>query len=404
MLTKSDFLLFLDAPMHLWAEKHNKLKITKPSVYEQHLMKQGYEVEKAAHDYLLNFVLPTHSHAELLWQKTFSTGDFQIRTDGIIHDLDTNCYHLYEIKSSTVEKNNHLPDVTFQYNVITQSVAIQSVHVILLNETYIREDEIDLKQLFQNIDVTQEVLNLAQTISEQMQQALTVIKQESSDDIVGCLNPKTCPCEDLCHPNLPPYSIFNIPHLTISKRRALADAKTISIDDIDGSDGFTPKQQQIIEVLQSQTHYIEKQTISLLLHSLTYPLYFLDYETYDEAIPLYKGQKPYQKMVFQYSLHIVEKNSKEILHREYIATTTGDPIPELLRNMRQDIGDEGSVIVWNKTFEGGRNKEVAEQYPGYKEFLLGINNRMFDLMEIVSKGYYLTQNLKGGGPSNTSYR
>ena len=38
---------------------------------------------------------------------------------------------------------------------------------------------------------------------------------------------------------------------------------------------------------------------------------------------------------------------------------------------------------------------MAEQYPEYKEFLTDINNRMFDLMEIVSKGYYLHPDFKG---------
>lgn len=395
MLTKSDFLLYLDAPMHLWAEKHGKLQITQPSPYEQHLMKQGYEVEKLAHEYLRTFVLPTYSHAELLWQQTYTTEEFQIRTDGIIHDLVTDKYHLYEIKSSTVEKNNHIPDATFQYIVMGKSISVESINILLLNESYVREETLNIEQLFQNIDVTQDVLDLIQTVTEQMQASLKIVQSENPEGIVRCINPKTCPCIDLCHPNLPPYSIYNIPNLSIQKRREFSDTNTISINEIDATDDFTPKQQKVIDVLQTQTPYIDKPTISSLLHSLTYPLYFLDYETYDEAIPLYKGQKPYQKMVFQYSLHIIQKDSDAFIHKEYVAAEQGDPIPGLLKHMREDIGDEGSVIVWNKTFEGGRNKEMAEQFPEYKDFLLSINNRMFDLMEIVSKGHYLHPEFKG---------
>jgi len=395
MLTKSDFLLFLEAPMHLWAKEHGKLQITAPSTYDQHLMKQGYEVEKVAHDYLKQFVLPKYKNAELLWQQTYVSGEYQSRADGIIHDLDTDTYDLYEIKSSTSEKKDHLPDATFQSIVIGDTLTIGSIHLILLNDEYVRGESLDIEQLFKVPDVTSDVAEMTPAVFAQMREALRITKLDSSAAVLNCLSPKSCPCLNLCHPNLPPYSIYNIPNLTPKKRRELEDAKTIAIEDIDLNFTFTPKQQKIVDVMQSMTPFIDKITIQGLLQGLTYPLYFLDYETYDEAMPLYKGHKPYQKMVFQYSLHIVSDNSTEIQHEEYVATEQGDPAKDLLKHLRSRISDTGSVIVWNKAFEGGRNKEMGELYPEYKEFLTDTNNRMFDLMEIVSKGYYLHPEFKG---------
>lgn len=395
MLTKSDFLLYLEAPMHLWAKEHNKLEITAPSAYDQHLMKQGYEVEKVAHDYLIRYVIPSYKNAELLWQQTYVSGEYQTRADGIVHDLDADTYHIYEIKSSTSEKKDHLPDATFQSIVIGHSLDIQSVHLILLNDEYIRGDELDIEQLFTVPDVTNDVSEMTPTVLAQMREALRVSESESSEGVPNCLNPKTCLCMNLCHPGLLPYSIYNIPNLTPKKRRELEDSGTVNIDDIDINFSFTPKQQKIVDVLQSKTPFIDEPTILHLLQGLTYPLYFLDYETYDEAMPLYKGQKPYQKMVFQYSLHIVSSNSEEIQHKEYVARELGDPGKELVKHLRSRMSDVGSVIVWNKAFEGGRNKEMAEQYPEYKDFLLGVNSRMFDMMEIVSKGYYVHPEFKG---------
>ncbi|MCG3206323.1 MAG: hypothetical protein KCHDKBKB_03058 [Elusimicrobia bacterium] len=395
MLTKSDFLLFLEAPMHLWAKEHGKLQITAPSTYDQHLMKQGYEVEKVAHDYLMQYVLPKYTNAELLWQQTYVSGEYQSRADGIIHDLDTDTYDIYEIKSSTSEKKDHLPDATFQSIVIGDTLTIGSVHLILLNDEYVRGDSLDIEQLFKVPDVTSDVNEMTPMVLSQMREALRIVKTDNSDTILNCLNPKCCPCLNLCHPDLPIYSIYNIPNLTPKKRRELEEANTIAIEVIDLNFTFTPKQQKIVDVMQSKTPFIDKTTIQSLLHGLTYPLYFLDYETYDEAMPLYKGHKPYQKMVFQYSLHIVSSNSQEIQHEEYVALEPGDPARELVKHLRSRISDTGSVIVWNKAFEGGRNKEMAEQFPEYKDFLLDINNRMFDLMEIVSKGYYLHPDFKG---------
>jgi len=389
MLTKSDFLLYVDAPMHLWAKSHDQQTNATPSLYDQHLMKQGYDVEKVAKVYLQKYVLPKYKNAELLWQPTYTPGEYQSRADGVIHELDTNIYHLYEIKSSTSTKKEHLPDATFQSIVIGQSINLETIHLILLNDEYVRGDELDIEQLFSVPDVTDEVSEMTRDILAKMRQALEVMKAEHSDNIVNCLNPKTCPCPGLCHPNLPKASIYNIPNLTPKKKRELEELKTIAIEDIDDDYPLTHKQRKIVDVMQSKTPYLDKPTVRGLLQSLTYPLYFLDYETYDEAMPLYKGHKPYQKMVFQFSLHIVSSNSKTIQHEEYLALEPGDPAKGLVKHLRKCISDQGTIIVWNKAFEGGRNKEMAELYPEYKDFLLDVNARMFDLMEIVSKGYYL---------------
>ena len=389
MLTKSDFLLYMDAPMHLWAKVHDQQTNATPSLYDQHLMKQGYEVEKVAKEYLEKYILPKYSNAELLWQSTYISGEYQTRADGIIHELDTDTYHLYEIKSSTSTKKEHLPDATFQSIVIGQSVNLETIHLILLNDEYVRGDELDIEQLFSVPDVTVEVSEMTPDILSKMRQALEIVKLVESTSIVNCLNPKNCPCPGLCHPNLPKASIYNIPNLTPKKKRELEELKTIAIEDIDDDYPLTPKQRKIVDVMQSKTPYLDKPTVTGLLQSLTYPLYFLDYETYDEAMPLYKGHKPYQKMVFQFSLHIVSSNSETIQHEEYLAIEPGDPARGLVKHLRKCISDQGTIIVWNKAFEGGRNKEMAELYPEYKDFLLDVNTRMFDLMEIVSKGYYL---------------
>ncbi|OGK67587.1 hypothetical protein A2334_00730, partial [Candidatus Roizmanbacteria bacterium RIFOXYB2_FULL_38_10] len=289
----------------------------------------------------------------------------------------------------TSTKKEHLPDATFQSIVIGQSINQETIHLILLNDEYIRGDELDIEQLFSVPDVTDEVSEMTPDILAKMRQALEIVKLVESTSIVNCLNPKTCPCPGLCHPNLPKASIYNIPNLTPKKKRELEELKPIAIEDVDDDYPLTPKQRKIVDVMQSKTSYLDKPTVTGLLQSLTYPLYFLDYETYDEAMPLYKGHKPYQKMVFQFSLHIVSSNREAMQHEEYLALEPGDPASGLVKHLRKCISDQGTVIVWNKAFEGGRNKEMAELYPEYKDFLLNVNARMFDLMEIVSKGYYL---------------
>ena len=59
------------------------------------------------------------------------------------------------------------------------------------------------------------------------------------------------------------------------------------------------------------------------------------------------------------------------------------------------MGDTGSVVVWSKSFEGGRNSELAEVFPELLEFLHGINNRFYDLEDIFKAQYYVDKELKG---------
>ena len=130
------------------------------------------------------------------------------------------------------------------------------------------------------------------------------------------------------------------------------------------------------------------------LEGLEYPLYFLDFETYATAIPLYAGYKPYQQVVFQYSLHVMDEGGK-LKHHELLLTGEEDPGPQLAADLLEKVGDEGSIIVWNKGFEMGKNKEMAERYPSCREGLLRANERVYDLMEIFSKGLYVDSGFKG---------
>ncbi|MBU1164788.1 DUF2779 domain-containing protein, partial [Patescibacteria group bacterium] len=59
------------------------------------------------------------------------------------------------------------------------------------------------------------------------------------------------------------------------------------------------------------------------------------------------------------------------------------------------IGDRGSVIVWNKSFEGGRHVELAGMYPEYSNFLLDLNHRMYDLADVFKHGDYLDPKFEG---------
>lgn len=111
---------------------------------------------------------------------------------------------------------------------------------------------------------------------------------------------------------------------------------------------------------------------------------------------MYNGVTPFQQVPFQYSLHILREPESQLEHYEYLCENGENlPAPELLTNLRQQIGNTGSVVVWNRSFEAGRNREMGKAFPEYADFLESINNRMFDLMDVFSKQHYVHHEFKG---------
>ena len=78
---------------------------------------------------------------------------------------------------------------------------------------------------------------------------------------------------------------------------------------------------------------INKQEIERFLGELQYPLYFFDYETMQGLVPYFDGQRPYQQVPFQYSLHIIHEPGGEVEHREYLHKENTNPAPDLAKQL-----------------------------------------------------------------------
>ena len=169
----------------------------------------------------------------------------------------------------------------------------------------------------------------------------------------------------------------------------------VDIKDVQKAFALNTKQRQIVEVAQSDQEHIDREAIHKEFQHFTFPLFFLDYETYLSAIPMYDGHKPQQQMVFQYSVHKMDSLNGDIGHSEHLAITKEDPSKYLIRQLREDIGGTGTVFVWNKAFEMTRNKELAIIHPEYAEFLADLNERIYDLGDFINFGFYLHPKFKG---------
>ncbi len=410
-LTKSDFLIYLDSPLHLWAKANNRQGSREFSVYDQHLARQGYQVESLAKDFLKQYTEQNYQQAEIDFQAVLKSGSYQSTIDALVYDAQDQVYDLYEVKSSNRIKNEHKYDVTFQYLVGKGcDKPIRNIYLVHINKDYQRQGEFELDKFF-IVDAMAEIVSKYENeVFKERSKALDILSlAEEELDLeanldLNCHKPSECPCLRLCHPNLPDYPIYDLPRARRGKFNKLKVQGITSLEEIPTSFRLSKMQQKLVQSLKNKQAIIDHQAIGHELSQLEYPLYFLDYETFNPAVPMFDGYKPYQQISFQYSLHVLDKpttqpdgipKDEEFVHFEFLFTMQEDPSREFAKSLLDKIGDQGSVIVWNKKFECGRNDELAELCPEFAQRLKRINDRVFDLMEIFSKGLYVDYRFHG---------
>jgi hypothetical protein len=395
MLTKTKYLHYLEAPMHLWAEEHGWLEEETPSEYTQHLMRQGLAVQELAQEFLSQKISEEHPGAEINFETILIEDDrYYARLDAAVYFPDSGVWDIYEIKSSSSIKKEHLLDAAFQRLIAMANLYVRGTCIVHINKHFRRAGEVDLEDLFVVENVNQEIRDLCEELRISRELALQITQADSPDEIPTCTKPKACPCPRLCHPNLPKHSIYDLPRIW-RKVPELRAAGISAIEDIPEDFELSSIQAAHAEAVRGGTPVVEVDALRSALDEMEFPLYFLDYETYNPAVPWYDGYGPYQHMVFQYSLHVFDRPGVEANHHEYLVVEKEDPVPRLAANLLEKIGETGSVVVWNKSFEMGRNREMAALHPRFAAGLNLINERIFDLMEIFSKGSYVHPDFHG---------
>ena len=394
MLSKTDFFLYLEAPMHLWAKAHNQIEVDALTPYDQHLAQQGQQVEALAQNYIKQVVLPGYQNAKIYFQKTFNDGRFLSRVDALIWDREVDAYDLFEIKSSTSVKPEHELDLTFQVLLLENLLNLRHVVLLHIDKTYQRAEDLALERFFICKELSEKVENRRTFVAENREIARSLMQLPSPQPGFACHKPQSCPCPSLCHPDHPPHSVYDLPYLG-KKAAALREMGVISIHDIPDALEFNPNQSKHIRAVKLGEPLIEKRAIKQRLDGLDHPLYFLDYETVNPAIPLFPGYQPYEHIIFQYVLYVLEKPGAVPLLYEYLHTAPNDPAPEITPHLLNHIGSHGSVIVWNQSFEKHRNLDLARRCPQYADGLMDVNARLFDLMKIFKDGCYVHPDFHG---------
>jgi hypothetical protein len=382
----------------------------------------------------------------VIFQAVCATDKYLAATDVLVWNESENAYDLFEIKMSSafeikqeemsesdddeedskpkkVNKKKELQyeyDLAFQVNVFEAcGIKINNKYLIRLNKEYIKNGELDFSEnkLFVKEDKTEKVNNLLEQAKFEMAQASAFLSQTKKPA-------SPCPCYykgrsahctafKYINPNVPDYSVHDLNRIGNSKAllKDLLDQGILTIEKVPedlipkvkklsekdkekGKKESKPRKLNQIRAYKSKEPIVDIDSIKIELNSLTFPLYFLDYETYPAAIPLYNGYHPYQQIIFQYSLHVVKDESSEPVHFECLILD-GEPSERIAKSLQEHIGSTGTVISWYKSFENSRNRELSKFLPDYKDFFLDLVARTYDLMDIVENQYYVHPGFEG---------
>ena len=313
--------------------------------------------------------------------------------------VNGNSVEIYEVKSSTEIKDIYLDDISYQFYILNKlGYKVTKASIIYINNQYIRHGELNLSEFFNSEDVTDIVQEKQKEIESKIKEINEYMKQEAEPkQEIGmqCFKPYQCQFWKYCTKHLPEHNVFQIRKM--HKDKALKfyyEGKTNFKDLLEENMNWKFKQQIEFEEFNYEPH-IDKQKIREFMKNLYYPIYFLDFETMQTAIPEFDNSKPYQQIPFQYSLHYIEKENGELFHKEFLAESGTDPRRKLAEQLVKDIPKDVCVTAYNMMFEKGRIKELAEIFPDLEEHLMNIHDHIQDLMIPFSDRMYYCKEMKG---------
>ncbi|MGV8944883.1 MAG: DUF2779 domain-containing protein [Lutibacter sp.] len=416
-LSKSTFIRGLQCEKSLYLYKHNYTLRDKILSQLQAIFNQGTSVGLLAQGLFSGGVDASPSDHYKMQESVFKTKELiengekiiyeaAFQFNGVIAALDIlvkekDGWKAYEVKSSTSVSDTYVMDAAIQYYAITNSgIDLKDISIVYINNQYVKNGEININELFtieSVFDLVQEVLP---KIPGQIESFKKLIAQDEVPAIdIGphCTNPYSCDFIGHCWKHIPKYSVFNIARLNSGKKFDLYNQGVIAFDQINLANGSlnTNQRMQVTSELENKT-YINKEKISKILEDLNYPIYYLDFETMASAVPIFDNSRPYQQLVFQYSLHIEQENGK-LVHKEYLAEANPkiDPRDNFVKQLIQDCGTSGDVLVYNIGFEKGKLNDLIFLYPEYQNKIQSIIERLKDLMTPFQQKWVYTPEMKG---------
>lgn len=351
------------------------------------IQSEGFDCAFARSAELLNTEQP-------IFEAGFSAGGALAFADVMLPDEKDGkrVWRMVEVKSSTRVKDYHRDDMAVQaYVARSAGVPLESIALAHIDSSWVYPGNNDYQGLLKENDFTAEAYARTEEVKGWIAQAQSIVGEPSEPVInIGaqCSTPFECGFYDYCSRDepKPEYPIHWLPRFSSSKARELAGQGVYDLADV-SDDLLNDKQLRVKAHTLANTVFFDTAAAASDLSPYGFPAYFLDFETIQFAVPIWKGTRPYQMVTFQFSLHTLDA-SGQLEHTDFLDLSGNDPSEAFAHTLVTACGKQGPVFVYNAGFEKARIRELAERFPYLSDALLAINGRVVDLLPIARERYY----------------
>ena len=411
-LSKSKYCNAVQCPKMLWLNKYKREEFDE-SVMNQAVLETGNEVGDLAMGLLGEYVeVPFGDLGDMIneTQRLIDEGtpiiaEASFSFDGLFCSVDilknkgNGHVEIYEVKSSTKLSDIYLHDVSYQQYVLEGlGYKVDGAKLVHLNSNYVRHGELNLNELFVINDIKLDTDMLQSNVKNYIPELERIMADGIEPEMpVGCHchTPYTCGFFDYCTGHLAHPNVFDISRLGFDKKINFYNDGDYSFEHLAKRKEIKGNQRLQVESHLSGQGTINPKEIAKLLDTLSFPLYFLDFETSQEAIPPFDNTTPYEQIPFQYSLHWLDSPDGELKHTEFLAYAGSDPRRALAEKLCADIPLDVCTTAYNMSFEKNVIKKLAGIYPDLADHLMNIHDNMKDLMVPFQKKHYYLPEMQG---------
>ena len=300
------------------------------------------------------------------------------------------------VADSTAVRKSFIYKMSFsRYVLLVLGYKVNKCYVWHINKRYVLDETLSVDDICIKEDITNDVEKSSYNIHKQIENIKKSISFNNKVSIGEfCYKFKECHLLPSCMSHIPRHSLFTLSRLSRRDKFSLYKKKIISFEDLENYPLLKDSQKLQINSQLYNKNIVNKAKITEFLEEMTFPIYYIDFEAYQEPIPRFNGFKSYEQVPFSYSIHIEYENG-EIEHKEFISNIDENPKESLAIAINEVIKDEGTYIAYNIDFE----KYVLMQLSLYNEELnekvQRINERFKDLATVFKNYDYYLPSMEG---------
>ncbi len=319
--------------------------------------------------------------------------------DGVLFNLDIllpegeHSWRLLACKASTGIKPQQQAQLALQTHLARQAgVPLLGAGILHVNSRWLYCTPEDFQGLLQREDLSRQVWGQEASVRQLLATAQATLATEQAPPIATgpqCQTPAPCDFLPHCQSEQPQaeFPARWLPAISHKELRQFLAARP-GCDMREVPDTLlTPLQQRVKQHTLAGQVYFDAAGAAAALQPDGLPALFLDFESIQFAVPPWLGTRPYQQIVFQFSLHRLDADG-QLSAQGFLDVSGGDPRAAFAEALLAACDGSGPIFVYNAGFEGARIGELAQAFPALSPRLLTLRARLVDLHPITRDHYY----------------